>query len=142
MKDNGNPDVPGVMPTISNAPLVAMLATLLGSVLIALPAVHYAPPQRQRVILQDDGQPPENGCVVTACNEWAYHAHAKLLFVHYRGSAYGHCYCVWWQDRNTFGYDWRGPVKLDGNIHDPLRIARELPVPEAGLEVDAAAFNK
>lgn len=115
-------------------PVVILLAGTIFT--IGLLGRHHTP-----VALEDAGTKPPNSCVPTACVEFAKHRYARLLFVRYQGSDFGHCYCVWWQDGNTYGYDWRGPVVLLGIHTNPNVIARALPVPEDGLVVESAAFN-
>ncbi len=93
---------------------------------------------KPRVVLQGDGTPPPNSCVVTACLETLKHPNSCVILVRYKDSEQGHAYCLWFSDGKFFASDWRGSVALQLKRGGVEGISAALPVPVAGLIVESA----
>ncbi len=92
-------------------------------------------------------EPPKAGdCVVHACEECAKHLYARILFVRYNENVPGHAYCVYWENGETFAWDWRGAqlLEMPDGAMDARSVAIWLTVtnpPLENLSVKTAAYE-
>lgn len=71
-------------------------------------------------------------CVWHAAEEATKHDHADILLVKYQGLDIGHAYCIYEQNNNRFGWDWRGPQQVLA-CENAFDLAQELSPPMPNL---------